>query len=164
MGRETLIKATVAGSLEWDIHEQAVDRITALALSRNAIGSAMIHADGLDAQSLRKVVFLVVRKLNHRYRLNRGFGEKIVLAALKELMQPHCPTCNGKGEIHNEGEAVVGCQSCSGTGLHRYSDSVRAELIGGSLHGKAYSFAIASIRDAVSVTVLIANNRLTNPN
>lgn len=162
-GREALVKATCARSLGWDDNEEkAVDRMTAIGLAarKNELGAAMLHAESLDAEALRKVVLLVVRRLNHSHRISRGFGEKIAVAVLREYMNPHCPACGGKRETHIEGEAVIVCLHCEGLGLHRYTDASRAEMIGGRYNKTAYESALRYVRDAMVGMVSAANGRL----
>lgn len=164
MGHETLIKCTVAGSLEWDDNnERAVDRVTAIGMSarRNELGAAMLHAEALDEAAMRKVILLVVRKLNHKHRIARGFANRIALAVLHETMCPGCIYCGGKGEIQ-QGDMVTGCSVCNGTGWHRYTDADRSSLVGGAYNKVAYDAALAQVRDALSLIVRTARSHLTD--
>ena len=102
MGKEAMIKSTVASSLEWDENaERAVDRVTAIALAarRNELGSAMLRVEALDDATLRKAVLLVARRLNHQFRIARDFAERMAVAAVQEYMQPGSVTCGGTGSV-----------------------------------------------------------------
>ena len=161
MGKETMIKSTVASSLEWDENaERAVDRVTAIALSarRNELGSVMLRVEALDDASLRKAVLLVARRLNHQFRITRGFAERMAVAAVQEYMQPGCITCGGTGSV-TQGVVMV-CIRCDGSGFRRYSDADRRTMIGGSFNKKAYEDALQFVRDSVRSVVTGAGARL----
>jgi hypothetical protein len=163
MSHETLIKCTIAHSLGWEeFEEQPVDRVTAIGFSTrfNEVGEAMLRVDALDAPSLRKVIFLVVRRLNQRHQITRGFAEKMAFATLHEYMRPNCIYCGGKGEVHAKGTVVTVCAYCNGSGLHRYSDGDRGSLIGGKYNQRAYEDALAYVRDAVRSVVVSSGRRL----
>ncbi len=164
MGHETLIRCTIASSLAWDENvEKQIDRVTAIAFAsrRNELGAAMLRVEALDAQAMRKVVLLVVRRLNHKHHITRGFAERMVMAVLQEILQPGCTTCCGKGEIHREAETVTVCQNCGGTGLHRFADRDRLAMVGGTFNREAYDYALCLIRDSLKNILNSANNRLT---
>lgn len=163
MGHETLIGCTQAKTLAWDEnYEKPVDRIVAIAHAtrRNPMGGLMLRIEALDASSLRKVILLITRSLARTHNINRSHGERIAVAVLMEIMQPGCPYCGGKGEIHPEAEAVTSCSSCGGTGLHRYSNTDRAGMAGGKFNAKAYEAALNQARDALVKVVRAANNLL----
>ncbi|WP_440221854.1 hypothetical protein ACQQ2N_12225 [Dokdonella sp. MW10] len=51
-------------------------------------------------------------------------------AVLEELAAPnHCTTCSGRGD-HGDGDLVVKCEDCTGTGIRPVSDRKRAARIG----------------------------------
>ena len=163
MGHEGLIKATISGSLAWDeTQETSIDRITAIgfAARNNEIGEAMLRVDALDAYALHKVILLIIRRLNHKHGIARGFGQKIAIATLHEYMRPNCIHCGGKGNVYRKSSVVTVCSHCDGTGLHRYSDSDRTSLIGGNFNQRAYEDAIAYVRDAVRAIVVDSGRRL----
>lgn len=155
MGKETLIRSTYASSLAWDENQESqVDRVAAIGMAGrgNELGSAMLRVEALDPVAMRQVVLIVIRRLVHVHRITRGAGERIALAAVREIMLPWCPQCGGRGELHNEGEAVISCQQCSGIGLHRFSNRERAELAGAH-NPKIYEAALCHVRDAVGQIV-----------
>lgn len=163
MGFERLIKSVEAHSLGWKTTEEcAVDRITAIGLAAggNETGEAMLRVNALDASALRKVIFLVARRLNHRLNITRGYGEKLAIAALHEYLRPHCYYCGGKGQHYQKGAAVRACPYCQGSGLHRFSDTDRAMLIGASYNQRAYEEALAYLRDSIRTIVINADRRL----
>lgn len=164
MGRETLIRATMASSLAWDDnHQKPVDIVTAIALSskHNELGSLMLRVEALDAQSMRGVILLIIRRLNHKHHITRGCAERMAQSVLTECLQPHCPDCGGCGELHHDGEAVLTCTHCSGSGFRRYTDQDRLTMIGSPYNSKAYTGALGWVRDALREIVNGANNRLT---
>jgi len=163
MPHERLIKSTIAHTLAWqEFEEKAVDRVTAIGFSSqyNEVGDAMLRVDALDADALRKVILLVVRRLNHRHRIERNFAKKLAFASLHEYMRPNCIYCGGKGETHRKGTVVTICQYCNGSGLHRYSDRDRGALIGGNYNQRAYEDALCFVRDAVRSIVVASDRRL----
>lgn len=165
MGHEMLIKSTVASSLAWnDNHEQAVDRVVAVAIAskHNELGALMLRVEAFDAQSMRKVIALVVRQINRRYRITRGFSERIAQSALQECLHPHCTVCVGRGELHHNGEVVMVCIHCGGSGLKRYSDKDRREMVGSTFDKFAYEGALGYMRDALRMIVVSSNQRLTD--
>lgn len=165
MGHERLIKASIAHSLAWLENEECcVDRVTAIGFSSryNEVGDMMLRVDALDADSLRKVILLVVRRLNHRHKIGREFAEKMAFASLHEYMRPNCIYCGGKGETHRKATVVTVCEYCNGSGLHRYSDRDRNALIGGRYNERAYEDALCFVRDAVRSVVVSADRRLSD--
>jgi len=163
MGHERLIKAGIAHSLAWNDNEECcVDRVTAIGFSSkcNEVGDAMLRVDALDADALRKVILLVVRRLNHRHRIERNFAKKLAFASLHEYMRPNCIYCGGKGETHRKGTLVTVCAYCNGSGLHRYADRDRVALIGGNYNQRAYEDALAYVRDVVRSIVVDSDRRL----
>lgn len=167
MSRETLIKATVTTSLGFDANveaETAVDRIIAIACAsrQNELGATILHAEGLDAPSLRKAVLIVARRLNRKCKITLDIGQCIALASLKELLNPHCPDCGGMAFHYHDGQVVKVCSTCNGSGLHRYTDTERANMAGLSkIPIKVYELAIADARDALANAVRLADSRLT---
>lgn len=164
MGREALAKATMASTLAWDDNnEMPIDKMTAIAFSarNNEVGALLLRVDALDDVAMRKVILLIVRKLNHEYRIARGFGNRIAVSVLHELLRAGCVSCGGKGEIHRDAGSVLPCHQCGGTGLQRYTDMDRASLVGGVYNKKAYSAALQFARDALTRIVTGANKRLT---
>jgi hypothetical protein len=120
----------------------------------------MLRVDALDVSALHKVILLVIRRLNHHHRIERGFAKKIAFATLHEYMRPNCIYCGGKGEEHRKGRVVTVCSYCGGSGLHRYSDKDRKALVGGGFNQRTYEDAIAFVRDAVRAIVVSTNGRL----
>lgn len=164
MSRETIIKSTIAGSLAWkETQEMPVDRVTALAIGTlgNDLGAVIAHAEAMDVQSMRKVVLLVARRLNHSLRLERGFAERIAIAALREFIDSKCPVCGGRGALQHENQVVVAsCTACDATGLHRYSDGERRAMLGSKLPRKGYDEAYRIIADSMASAVRGANTML----
>ena len=154
MGREEIIKSTMAKSLEWDENiPRQVDTIVALGMATrgNALGSAMLHGEGGDVASMRHVVELVANKLIKKHRISRQTAENIALTALKELSSPFCRCCGGITEVFAPNAVIVTCHVCNGSGLHRHTDSERIAMMGGSkMHSAAYDAALTIMRDAVS--------------
>lgn len=165
MGHEGLIRATTASSLAWaENSEQAVDRVTAIAIAskHNELGSLMLRVEAMDAHSLRRVILLITRKLNHKYRITRGHAEKIAQSALHECLQPHCSACGGRGELHSDGKTVMTCTHCGGSGLRRYTDTDRHAMVGAAINRQAYDSAMGYVRDSLRAVVSGANSRLTS--
>lgn len=165
MGQEVLIKCTMASSLAWsDTQEQAVDRVTAIAIAskHNELGSLMLRVEALDAPAYRKVILLVIRQLNHKHRITRGFAERMANAVLHEVLQPHCTSCGGRAELHDDGKTVLTCTHCGGSGLMRYSDHDRRSMIGTAYSQQAYDGALSFVRNAMRSVVSGASSRLTD--
>jgi hypothetical protein len=157
----------MAGSLVWDENqEKAVDRVVAIAYAarNNELGAALLRVEALDAAALRKVNLLVVRRLNHKHRITRGFAGRMVLAVMQECLHPGCVYCGGKGETHREAEIITICTICNGSGLHRFTDGDRRAMIGGTYNKAAYEFALGLVRDSLRNVVAAANYRLTDEN
>lgn len=163
MGRETLIRAALATSLAWPESDEKsqVERITALSLGTvsNDLGAAIVHSEGSDVQSVRKVVLLVARKLNHKHSIVLNYGEKIATAAFREYLDCKCRCCGGRGNLYHEAQVVAACAACDATGVHRYSDVERENLLGGKVP-KKYNIALDYIRDAMAGAVRGANKKL----
>ncbi len=168
MGQERLIKSVMAESLMWaETEERPVDRIAAIGLCMKhsryvAVGDAMLRVDALDGQALRKVVLLVIRRLNKRYKVERGFAQRIAIATLHELLRTNCIHCGGKGVVHVKGSLSVTCTQCDGTGLHRYTDRDRQALVRGNYKREAYEDALNYLRDSVVAVVSASNRRLAD--
>jgi predicted RNA-binding Zn-ribbon protein involved in translation (DUF1610 family) len=171
MRHETLIKATFTGSLAWQEHEErAVDRVTAIGFAgrgRDArmaaqkdFGVTMLRVEAQDPMAMRKIILLVVRRLNHKFRITRGFAEKIAFAVMHEYLRTNCPACGGKAEIRQKGGVTLICPQCNGSGLHRYSDMDRARLVGGGYNKAAHENALAYVRDSLNDVVVNINKRL----
>lgn len=154
MGHQRLIQSFPPHSLEWDFEERTIDRITAVGFAsrEEEAGEAMLRVDALDHVALKKVILLIIRKLNHKFKITRGFAQKIAYAAMHEYLRSNCIYCGGKGESFQKGRVVTECKECGGTGQHRYSNKDRAALIGtGSRYNeKAYEEALTFVRDAVA--------------
>jgi len=164
MGKEGLICCTIASSLAWNENqEQAVDRVMAISLSskHNELGSLMLRTEAMDEQSTRKVILMIVRKLNHKYRITRGHAERMAVSLLQECLHPHCQSCGGRGELFNDGKSVLTCTHCVGSGLRRYTDTDRHNMVGGSFNRPAYEGALGFVRDSVRMVVSGARDRLT---
>lgn len=163
MGHERLIKTFTASSLEWACNGEAcIDRVAAIGFASryNDVGEAMLRVDALDPEALRKVILLVIRRLNRQFNIERSFAERMAFATLHEYMRPNCIYCGGKGDVFQQGAVVQVCSYCDGSGLHRYSDRDRKALIGGGYNTRAYENAIAYVRDAVRAIVVSTNGRL----
>lgn len=165
MGQEQLIKCVMAHSLMWSVEEGAVDRVAAIGMCsrRNHMietGDAMLRVNALDSKALRKVVLLVVRRLHYRFRIDRGFAEKIAFATLHELLRANCIHCGGKGELHSKGAVTVVCSHCNGSGLHCYTNKDRLALIGSRYNQAAYEDALNYLRDSTVNIVTLSNKRL----
>lgn len=163
MGREQLVKSTMASSLAWDdTNERAVDRVTAIGMAakKNEIGAAMLRVEALDESALRRVILLSIRNLNHKHRISRGMAERISLAVLREHLQQSCSCCGGIGEI-KVSDVVSICPECLNTGRRRYTDSDRKLMVGGKCSEHAYDAALTYIRDSLSAIVSSAGMRLS---
>jgi hypothetical protein len=161
MGRESLNRAVVASSLGWtETEERQVDRVTALGMATrtNHLGSAIIHAEAMDANSMRKVVLLVTRHIIKECRIARSHAERIAFSALQEHLRPRCRACGGIPYL--EARVSECCPACGGTGLHRYGNTERKNMCGGKYNEKAYEAALNEIRDRLSAAVRGADNRL----
>ena len=161
MGRESIVKSTVATSLGWDENlEKQVDRVTALGMAtrKNHLGSAIVHAEALDADSMRKVVLLVTRHIIKECRIARTHAERIAFSALQEHLKPRCRACGGIPYL--EARVAECCPACGGTGLHRYGNTERRNMCGGKYNEKAYEAALNEIRDRLSAAVRGAGDRL----
>lgn len=166
MKHERMIKCVTAHSLEWSItEERPVNRVAAIGLSMRLdpeliIGENMLRVDALDGAALRKVILLSLRRLSMRFRIQRGFGKKMVLAALHELLRQNCIHCGGIGTIHHKGAPSVTCSHCGGSGLHRYTDNDRKALIGSTYNHKAYEDVLSYLRDSTYEIVRRSEKRL----
>lgn len=166
MGKEALVKATVASSLGFDSNieqQRQVDRVMALGMASrgNQLGSAIVHAEGLDELARREVVLLSARRLVRKNRVNMDFARNIAYAAMMEYMHPRCRSCGGIP--FSDAKVSEVCPSCNGTGLHRYSDRERAEMAKTqNVPTRLYELALREIRDAVGFAVQGANRRLTS--
>lgn len=166
MGRERLIKSTVAHSLQWkEFDEGAVDQITAMGWASrydpDELGIAIIQTDALDQKSARKVLYLVSRHLVRHYSIHRDYAKRVVFSALQEYLFPNCLYCGGKGELHASNEVVSGCPHCHGSGKHRYSNLERSVLLGKFRYReKIYEEALKLIRDKAGRLVSQAGARL----
>ena len=163
MGRESLVRATSASNLAWDDnHEKSIDRVTALGVAAkiNSLGVAVLHAEGLDEESLTRTILLLARGMVKKSRCDMVYAKKIATAAMREHMMPKCRTCGGV-QYDNARVATV-CPSCRGTGLHRYTDTDRAQMAGIPRVTRLYTDALQMIRDSASNAVKTSTDRLTN--
>lgn len=118
---------TAFRSLEWDEeHERAIDRIAAAGMC-HPIGINLWRAKfSLDSRSYFSAKGQLIAHFLARYKSeSRDIAERVVDQALHEYLSPECPTCRGAKEVI-AGSLRQLCQSCSGTGLRRYSDSDRS--------------------------------------
>lgn len=166
MPQESLIKCVMAHSLEWcETEERAIDRVTALGWCgrnnrRGEMGGALIRVDALDATALRKVIFLIVRRLHHKFHIQRGVAERMAIASLHELLRANCIHCGGRGKIDQHGAPTVTCEHCNGSGLHCYTDGDRMALIGSRYNHAAYDDILQYLRDSTREIVIVSDKRL----
>jgi hypothetical protein len=167
MGYERLVKATTARTLEWSqTEERAVDQIAAIGLAtrKDEFGSAILRMEALNAPATRKVIYLIRRRLIRKFRIEDVYARKVGWAVLHEYLRGNCSYCGGSGEIHEEGAKVIQCPYCAGTGLHRFSDTERAGLLGGRKYNqKVYEDALAYLRDSAREIVRKVHGRLEEP-
>ena len=160
MGLEALTKSTQASSLEWDQGERHIDRIVAMAMgtSKNEIGSNVIRAMASDNSATKKVILLVYRELQKKHKITRTHGYNIISAALIEFLRPTCKVCGGIP--YENANLVIICPSCSGTGLHRYSDADRMAMVGSRYNTQAYEIALSIITEKLSRAIYHTNQLL----
>ena len=163
MGRESLVRTTSASNLAWDDnHEKSIDRVTALGIAakENSMGVAVLHAEGLDEESLARTILLLARNMVKKSRCGMAYAKKIATAAMREHLMPKCRTCGGV-QYDNARVATV-CPSCRGTGLHRYTDTDRAQMAGIPRVTRLYTDALQMIRDSAANAARDASGRLTD--
>lgn len=163
MGHEALIKCTSATTLKWDINQvRQIDHVMAVAIAtkNNEVGGLMLRIEALDVHSLRGLMLILAKDLKRRHKLTLGFSWAISNSVIKELLHPGCTKCGGKGEIHRESEAVIICPHCNGTGLHRYADKERTDMIGGRYNRDAYEYALNYVRNSLGAAVRCSNGMI----
>ena len=160
MPLEALTKSTQASSLAWGQDERNVDRIVALAMAttKNDIGSNIIRAMAFDHSATKKVILLIYKELQKKHKVTRTHGYNIIAAALIEFLRPTCKFCGGIP--YENASLVVVCPTCIGTGLHRYSDADREEMVGSRYNTRAYEIALSLIWDNLSRAVYHSNQLL----
>lgn len=126
------IKESVLSSLyrtlECDPNHAEPNVIKVASLARaSALGRELWHLAA--GQNSASAIPLLVREMRRDNRLNAGLCVKIASHALYEHMHPGCRTCGGETEIMVE-QVKVGCPTCAKSGVHRYSDTERAQAIG----------------------------------
>lgn len=143
--REAVSNALVSSHLEPILEREApIDRIGALGRATR-LGRALWHWKlGLDEASGRSALKHLLRKASRRlrvYKHHREFGLLIKMCklALREWHDPLCKMCGGAKEFKaDDQKLLITCSTCSGSGLHRYSDMERAIAL--NLDPEAYRF------------------------
>ena len=115
MSRETLIKATHATSLEMDDNqERAVDRIIAIAYSKDPLGSLILRAMAHDKDAYFQASSVVAAKIR---KICKGLSaSRVASAVLADFIDNKCPTCSGRKAIEIN-KVVYSCVTCNGSGL-----------------------------------------------
>lgn len=135
--------ATQYANLDWsEIAERPVDRVAAAGHTRNL--EVWKAAYSADRPAYVKLQRMLRRVFVSKYPRDPLVG-CIVDQALHEFLSPSCRACHGH-QVAPGIEAMV-CQSCGGSGAHRYSDAQRSTLM-------QISFAQAR-RAAAKITWLV---------
>lgn len=106
--------------------EPPVIKIASLARA-SQLGRALWHLAA--GQHVSTAIPLLVREMRRDEKTNYDLCIRIAKHALYEHMYPSCRTCGGETEIMVD-QVKVGCPTCAGSGVHRYSDAERSAAIG----------------------------------
>ena len=154
MTRESFARAVSARDLGEHPHLAPVDHLHAMATTSN-LGRALNRLRGEDNSVAPAVVALVAGKLAKSgkgrtiRRYSRALADLVAKQALAEWLDPHCRTCHGARELI-AGDSRIICQSCAGTGVHRYTQAQRNEAIG-SQHARHIPAALAQAHHIISI-------------
>lgn len=154
MIRESIASALDSGLKDSPERETPVERLTAFA-GASRLGTLLWRVKyGNDRRSIKPAAFLIAKGLP-RY-LSNSMRLTIAHRALKEWCLHMCTVCRGAKEVL-DGEKLVPCRSCDGSGKHRHTDADRA-LDGvmpkmGPLLGKARQIIIEQDVETAAVTL-----------
>jgi hypothetical protein len=140
---ETLTRAVATSDLGMEaevVHD--VDRVAAMGLgAKGDLGSLVFRfARAEQPQWGRRIVLVLANRIIRRHAIGRQMAEKIAAVALLEFARPHCRSCGGARETM-VGEVKQVCTACGGSGVERYTNAERRDLIGA--YGKRVDDAMA---------------------
>ena len=158
MGKEALIKSTIASSLGWDENdEKPVDRLTAIGMAHNPLGSLILRAYGDDRDAYFEAYCIVGRLVRVRADKVRISANRAASAVLADIIDQRCHTCQGRGQIRNK-ESVHICPTCNGSAL-RDTRIIRRKVGGKDIPDGLYSEIFRIYADAV-VNLIRATNQM----
>ena len=135
MGKSEHLATSLSGSdLGWaEGKTKPVEYVAAMSAATR-LGSDIFRAADHDAHAFKRAILqlmsLAARELGRKsISITSGLAQTMAAAAILELINPYCTTCGGAREIMGEKIKVI-CPTCSGIGVHRYTDSERAKMVG----------------------------------
>ena len=119
--------ATHHASLAWSPdHERAIDKVAASGLC-DPLGVLLWKARYmLESWAYQQADKEIKQRIRVKFPREAGLNlDKVVEQSLREFLSDKCNTCKGRKFIPN-GELIITCEDCSGSGIRRYSDFERA--------------------------------------
>lgn len=167
---ESIASSLNSSNLKQKESSCALDKIHALGLSamHTPIGASSLRfIDALQPKAYNDLIFQLSREAGKKIKADK----KIVLRLAKQVVHEHafkfCKVCLGAKEQQTQTK-IVTCPDCNGTGLHRHTDTSRANAIGLSkeLYNKYWSEHFKLVQsiytDHCRVTLRISKDKL-NP-
>ena len=132
IAKERFALSVSTSDLGWsDLAIKPVELIAGLSAASN-LGSDIHRAKSMDQTALRRAVRALATKgirIGHKKRLavSSDMAQLMAVTALFERCHPYCRSCNG-AKVLISGELKIVCDTCSGVGIHRYTDRERSKL------------------------------------
>ena len=156
-----------------EYRESAIDRVGALAHA-GKLSRLLMHWKYAGQDVRNAVLEELLIKARRRFGIGPGAVDHPVLVktckqAMREYHSPQCASCGGARELVVANLRIT-CSDCSGVGVRRYSDQVRAEAIGVAMEAyksiwEARLTAVNQILGARdSLAVLAVKNQLRTEN
>jgi hypothetical protein len=142
MSKEQLVTAVNSSDLGMEadvVHD--VDRLAAMATGNTLGGLLFRFAASAQPQWGKRIVLILAMRVMRGFRLSRSIAEKVATCALMEFYKPNCVTCNGAREVMTIEKLKIVCETCGGSGRHRWSNNARRDFIGA--YGKRIDDAMA---------------------
>ena len=151
------LSQTLTGSLkESETHESNVTRLTAFAVSTDAIAGPLWRVKyDLDSSVLGELVGTLARL----------YGTTVRLAelSLHEHLSSSCESCQGRGQLKDGRAVVIECKTCAGTGIRRHSDRSRAHYLQTSMaQARRHAKTLTKLASALGAADKLLNARMSD--
>lgn len=126
--------ATHHASLAWSPdHERAIDKVAASGMC-DPLGVLLWKARYMleswaYPQIEEEMFFRMGREFKGYRKINPVILRRVAKQSLTEFVFNKCTTCKGRGHIPN-GDLIISCEDCIGSGVRRYTEQDRAEGTG----------------------------------
>ena len=136
-------------------HVTPLDRVTAFS-SSNRLGTLLWRIKyEQDYSNVKAASFLLAKTLQNT---NKNLAIKIATQAIVEWIDANCKTCVGSKQMQM-GELIIICQTCKGSGVHRYNDIERTLSIG--VDAKKFSNLFKRLHDVIGEQDRLVNRTMS---